>query len=137
MVLYSDVVIIVLSGKTAAKVNLLALAQRGYTEQHAKYLIEKLLRDLCAKDISFPFVVPVDLSIVPDYSVIIKCPMDIGTIRKNVAASRYKNKNELKRHVDLVWSNCQTYSMPGSMVCELAMKCKEYFDSHWVLINKL
>src|SRR5690242_20082819 len=81
----------------------LILASRGYTDQRTTREIAKLLRDLCEQKFSFPFVAPVDQIILPDYAIIIKQPMDLGTIQKNIATGMYKSTREIKKHVDLVW----------------------------------
>lgn len=47
----------------------------------------------------------------PDYYEVIKHPMDLGTMLRNVKASKYKNKNAFAADLELIWSNCEMYNM--------------------------
>lgn len=54
----------------------------------------------------------------PDYYEVIKNPMDLGTMLRNVKNGRYKSKAQFTRDLDLIWDNCLTYnSEPVSPPC--------------------
>ena len=46
----------------------------------------------------------------PDYYDVIKNPMDLGTMLRNVKSSRYKTKAQFMRDLDLIWDNCLIYN---------------------------
>lgn len=46
----------------------------------------------------------------PDYYEVIKTPMDLGTMLRNVKNGRYKSKAQFTRDLDLIWDNCLTYN---------------------------
>lgn len=68
------------------------LELRGYTEHSTAFLNKVTKRD------------------VPDYYNIIKVPMDLGTLMKNLKNIQYKSKAEFARDVMLIWDNCLTYN---------------------------
>lgn len=43
-------------------------------------------------------------------NIVIKTPMDLGTILKKVKAQQYKDKAAFKEDLDLIWENCYTYN---------------------------
>lgn len=64
----------------------------------------------------------------PDYYEVIKHPMDLGTMLRNVKASKYKNKNAFAADLELIWSNCEMYNMLPVRVCR-SMRGKGYATS--------
>ncbi|ORY84451.1 hypothetical protein BCR37DRAFT_386601 [Protomyces lactucae-debilis] len=68
------------------------LELRGYTEHSTAFLNKVTKRD------------------VPDYYNIIKQPMDLGTLMKNLKNLQYKSKKEFQDDVFLIWQNCLTYN---------------------------
>lgn len=68
------------------------LELRGYTEHSTAFLNKVTKRD------------------VPDYYNIIKEPMDLGTLMKNLKNIVYKSKSEFAKDVMLIWDNCLTYN---------------------------
>jgi len=51
-----------------------------------------------------------------DYLDIIKTPMDLGTVKKNLKANKYKFVEDAIVDIQLVWENCKTYNAQGSVV---------------------
>lgn len=56
----------------------------------------KILGLIIPKDNYGFFLQPVDTKLVPDYTRIIKTPMDLGTMKKKVQKGIYKNPNAFK-----------------------------------------
>jgi len=56
------------------------------------------------------FCEPVDMEIVPDYAVIIACPMDFGTIRSKLRSRTYKCLDNYIADVQLVFDNAYLYN---------------------------
>ena len=50
-----------------------------------------------------------------DYPVIVKHPMDIGTIKKKLKANKYTTAGEVLDDVQLIWDNCKTYNLEGTV----------------------
>lgn len=113
-------------------------------EQHYSTLIEAkenltaFLNELTKqkhRNYSWPFLEPVDAKQVPDYYTIIKNPIDLKTIQGKL--SSYKNKEDLKKDLDLMIQNCFTYNMPGSDVYDCGVKLKKVIDSLFYEENNL
>ncbi len=45
-----------------------------------------------------------------DYPMIIKKPMDLGTVKKNLNNNVYETVEDFLRDIDLIWTNCKTYN---------------------------
>ena len=72
------------------------------------------------------FLAPVDwkaLGLI-DYPIVIKKPMDLGTISSNIEGGKYKSASGVAADVDLVWSNAMTYNLDGSFVYAAAASMK-------------
>jgi len=57
-----------------------------------------------------------------DYLDVIKEPMDLGTILRNLESGYYTNVEGVFQHLDLVWRNAMMYNTEGSPVHEAAKK---------------
>ena len=55
-----------------------------------------------------------------DYPEIIKKPMDLRTVRKNLSKGKYKRFEDFFREVQLIWDNCKTYNIQGSDIYKMA-----------------
>ncbi|PIA51339.1 hypothetical protein AQUCO_01100278v1 [Aquilegia coerulea] len=84
------------------------------------------------------FNVPVDVVKfnIPDYFTVIKHPMDLGTVKKNLATGVYSSPFEFYADVKLTFTNAMTYNPPGNQVHNSAAKLKEYFELRWKSIEK-
>ncbi|GMR47529.1 hypothetical protein PMAYCL1PPCAC_17724, partial [Pristionchus mayeri] len=45
-----------------------------------------------------------------NYLSIVKKPMDLCTMRKNAEKGAYENETEMKKHIDLIFKNCEVYN---------------------------
>ena len=63
-----------------------------------------------------------------DYPAVIKKPMDLGTIAKNIESGKYSSVLDVAADVDLVWSNAMTYNADGSFVYDAAAEMKAIAD---------
>lgn len=50
-----------------------------------------------------------------DYPIIIKKPMDLGTVKKNLNNNIYETVEDCLRDIDLIWQNCRTYNKENSV----------------------
>jgi Bromodomain/Bromodomain extra-terminal - transcription regulation len=63
-----------------------------------------------------------------DYPQIIKKPMDLGTVKKNITARSYPTIHAAADDVRLVWTNCMTYNADGSDFFMLAKTLQKKWD---------
>lgn len=51
-----------------------------------------------------------------DYPVIIKKPMDLGTVKKNLTNNSYETVEDCLKDIDLIWTNCKTYNKDNTVI---------------------
>uniref|UniRef100_A0A8C6Z996 Bromodomain-containing protein 9 n=1 Tax=Nothoprocta perdicaria TaxID=30464 RepID=A0A8C6Z996_NOTPE len=85
-------------------------------------LLEHFLRQLQRKDPHGFFAFPVTDAIAPGYSMIIKHPMDFGTMKEKITANEYKSVTEFKADFKLMCDNAMTYNRPDTVYYKLAKK---------------
>lgn len=64
----------------------------------------------CIQEHATAFLTKVAKRDAPDYYDVIKNPMDLGTMMRNVRQGRFKSKAQFMRDLDLIWDNCLTYN---------------------------
>jgi len=84
--------------------------------------IQKVVLGIMSRPESDPFRTPVDWEGMGlmDYPIIVKRPMDLGTIKSNLDKGVYQSLAEAAGDVRLVWMNCMTYNQDGSEFYQLA-----------------
>lgn len=88
-----------------------------------------VLEKINARPISKIFLYPVDplQDNLPDYFEIVKNPMDLGTIKRNLRANKYRTVQEWKQDMELVWSNSILFHSENSAVGMMALELKNYY----------
>jgi uncharacterized coiled-coil protein SlyX len=91
---------------------------------------QDLLRQLLRHEHGWPFAKPVDPVAlnIPDYFDIIKHPMDLGTIKTQLANNFYDTIDAFEDDVRLVFANTRTYNKPDSDIVFMANILEEVFD---------
>ncbi len=95
-------------------------------------IIHQMLTKLIDYDFGFIFSKPVDVSLVPGYTEVVKRPMDIGTIlskleNKEFAALLTGNFSmddlliTILNDIELIWRNCIMFNVIGSSVARMAV----------------
>lgn len=76
-----------------------------------------------------PFLLPVDpLALgIPDYLNVIKKPMDISTIERNLSAGMYENVAAMVADVELMFNNCFSYNPPSHPVHVMGRNVEKAF----------
>ena len=95
-------------------------------------LLGKIFEIIEKDPLAFDFLEPVDyiaLNIL-DYPKIITNPMDLGTVKKNLLEHKYINFKEFLDDINLIWSNCRTYNLPGSDIVKMANHCEKIFNKN-------
>ncbi|XP_060536537.1 ATPase family AAA domain-containing protein 2-like isoform X2 [Cylas formicarius] len=84
------------------------------TEEHTLRELRIFLRDMCKKlannKLFFMFTKPVDTDEVPDYTEIIKQPMDLETMMTKVDFHRYECAKDFLNDIDLICHNALEYN---------------------------
>lgn len=75
----------------------------------------QIINSLLASPISEAFREPVDWRGLglEDYPVVIKKPMDLGTVKRLLEKGCYGNLDDVAADVRLIWKNCRTYNCGG------------------------
>ena len=73
--------------------------------------LEHMLKKIMADKNAYPFLAKVRRMVAPDYYNIIRRPMDLGTVQRNLKTGTYfKSKAQFLAEVNLIWDNCLTYN---------------------------
>lgn len=76
-----------------------------------KKALEKLMKHPDSKDFLQPVLSLWPPEAIPNYAEIVKRPMDLGTVKKNLARGLYNGKpHEMLSDMELVFHNCQSYT---------------------------
>lgn len=67
-----------------------------------------------------------------DYIDIVKEPMDLGTVMKNLDDKVYKIQDESAKDVRKIWLNAMIYNMPGSKIYTTAKALSESFEANYL-----
>ncbi|EKX45141.1 hypothetical protein GUITHDRAFT_108789 [Guillardia theta CCMP2712] len=92
-----------------------------------------ILKQLSAHPNSWVFNEPVDAEKLglPDYHIVIKRPMDLGTVKSNLEKGVLANPQQFKDDVLLVFRNAMTYNPEGHDVHVMAKTLKVLFEGKW------
>ncbi|XP_075983560.1 bromodomain-containing protein 140 isoform X2 [Anticarsia gemmatalis] len=106
-----------------------------HTLRPERAALHKLLRLLRQKDTSDIFTEPVDLQeknlvsvkcvSVPDYSTIVKHPMDLSTMDKKLDRGAYKTIDDVEADFKLMIDNCLTYNNKDTVFYKAGVKMRE------------
>ncbi|KAJ2766329.1 hypothetical protein IWQ57_004412, partial [Coemansia nantahalensis] len=96
-------------------------------------MCRRVLLRIQAQKSALEFMAPVDpiRQGVPTYFDVIKQPMDLGTIRKNLERNVYQSADGFRDHVQLVLSNCFLFNPPGAYVHDQALALQREFEAAW------
>ncbi|ELP87938.1 bromodomain containing protein, putative [Entamoeba invadens IP1] len=97
--------------------------------------LREINRKLMTQPEGIAFNVPVDPDAlqIPTYFSVIKSPMDLGTIKKNLSDKKYLTKEEFYKDVKLTFNNAKVFNHPDSDVYKWAVKLDKMFDGFWKL----
>lgn len=101
-------------------------------------LVKRLQKDLMNERESSIFNSRVDYEAwnLIDYPYIIKHPMDLGTVNRNLNNKTYKNMSEWAQDVRRVWDNAKTYNAPESDVYAGAETLSNFFEQRYASIQR-
>nr|XP_022921301.1 bromodomain adjacent to zinc finger domain protein 2B isoform X3 [Onthophagus taurus] len=90
-----------------------------------------ILEDLECHDDAWPFLLPVNTKQFPTYKKIIKCPMDLSTIKKRLQDLYYKSRDEFCMDVRQIFNNCETFNEDDSPVGKAGHCMRQFFEARW------
>lgn len=88
--------------------------------------LDYLHRMVIRKDKEAIFEFPVTDAIAPGYSIIIKNPMDLSTMKEKIDSNEYTNIMEYRDDLILMCENCMTYNKPDTIYYQSAKKMLDY-----------
>ncbi|CAH0385775.1 unnamed protein product [Bemisia tabaci] len=91
-------------------------------------VLQELLDVVMHHEDAWPFLRPVTKGEVPDYHLIIKRPMDFGTIKHKLNMLEYRLNSELISDALLVFENCFLYNESSSEVYQAGVRLRKFFD---------
>ncbi|KAH3680577.1 hypothetical protein WICMUC_000251 [Wickerhamomyces mucosus] len=80
-------------------------------------------------EITLPFIEEIDRENFPDYYKLIKQPMTLNLIVKNIHASKYRNIDQFANHLKLIWSNAKLFNEEGSLIYNDALILEKLSNS--------
>ncbi|VDO10681.1 unnamed protein product [Rodentolepis nana] len=97
------------------------------TTNQLEYIKKSVIPPLLKHKLSWPFVKPVDHKglNLPDYPKIIRCPMDLGSIKQRLNLAYYRRAEDCLRDLFSMFHNCYIFNKPGDDVVEMAQKLEE------------
>ncbi|KAM6129767.1 bromodomain adjacent to zinc finger domain protein 2B isoform 8-T9 [Pterocles gutturalis] len=96
-----------------------------------------ILSELETHEDAWPFLLPVNLKLVPGYKKVIKKPMDFSTIRDKLSSGQYPTLEAFSLDVRLVFDNCETFNEDDSDIGRAGHNMRKYFEKRWTEIFKV
>lgn len=73
--------------------------------------LEPMLKKIMNDKNAYPFSIKVRRAVAPDYYNVIKHPMDLGSMQRNLkTGTYYKSKQQFLNDLNLIWDNCLKYN---------------------------
>lgn len=94
----------------------MSISKSGLSRDEATRAIN-LIKNIERYGDSYEFRHPVDYIglEIPDYPDIIKHPMDLSTLKKNLKLGQYQTLQDFICDVQLIWDNCKLYNPEESV----------------------
>ncbi|XP_054896629.1 bromodomain-containing protein 3-like [Poeciliopsis prolifica] len=109
--------------------------EHGGLREQLKYC-SNILKEMLSKKHSayaWPFYMPVDAKAlgIHDYHNIIKCPMDLSTVKKKMDGGEYQDAQQFAADIRLIFSNCYKYNPSHHTVVGMARKLQGVFEQRF------
>ncbi|XP_061191322.1 nucleosome-remodeling factor subunit BPTF-like isoform X2 [Saccostrea echinata] len=89
--------------------------------------VRRLVKSMQSHKMAWPFLEPVDRIEVPDYYAVIKDPMDLQTLEKNVMERKYLRLCDFVKDVTKVFDNCRLYNPADTPFYQCAEVLETFF----------
>lgn len=90
-----------------------------------KYFLIRVWELISAKDTNAIFMEPVDLKEVPDYTDVVKHPMDLSTIKYKIDNFQYSSVEDLEMDFNLMISNCLAYNAKDTIFYRAGIRMRD------------
>uniref|UniRef100_A0A6I8SGU9 Bromodomain adjacent to zinc finger domain 2B n=1 Tax=Xenopus tropicalis TaxID=8364 RepID=A0A6I8SGU9_XENTR len=100
-------------------------------------LCSVILSEMESHEDAWPFLLPVNLKLVPGYKKVIKKPMDFATIRDKLSNGQYPSFEAFALDVRLVFNNCETFNEDESEIGRAGHKMRVHFEKRWTELFNL
>ena len=90
-------------------------------------LCEEILEKVQNHRLADLFIDPVSDIDVPDYSCVIKRPISLLNISEKISQSVYQSAGEFNQDMELMFTNCQTYNKPNSLISRTANNLRSFY----------
>lgn len=99
----------------------------AHSQEDDLRLVLRLLAHLRKQPGVVDFLEPVDYVTLKllDYPLIVKVPMDLGTVKKRVKRREYAGLEAALRDIQLVWDNCRAYNIKDSPIVQQAERLEQ------------
>jgi bromodomain-containing factor 1 len=93
----------------------------------------KELKKAKYRHLVYPFLEPVDPVALglPDYTDIVKHPMDLRTIEDKLMNDEYKHADQFEADITLMFDNCYLYNPPSLPIYGMAKELEKIFKDKW------
>lgn len=71
---------------------------------------------------------------IPDYPIIVKKPMDLGTMNNKMQNREYHNAAEFAADMRLIFSNCYRFNPVGTDVHEAGRQLQQEFERRFAML---
>ncbi|XP_056603930.1 transcription intermediary factor 1-alpha [Triplophysa dalaica] len=95
---------------------------------------DRLLLRLYCNELSMDFQEPVTPSSMPEYSEIIKTPMDLSVIRSQLEKMHYKSTDNFVADVRLIFKNCATFHKEDTEMASVGTNLESFFEEQLKLL---
>jgi len=102
--------------------------QRHRLDPDTKRVLLDILALLQSEDGEEIFARPVNPDDAPGYGLLVKRPMDLGTVRTKLQSRLYAGPADLATDVRLCFDNCLAYNEPSSYYAEEAKRLRQVLD---------
>ncbi|KAF8236558.1 hypothetical protein L208DRAFT_635513 [Tricholoma matsutake] len=101
-------------------------AMRPAPRNADNHYLARILSDLVANSLSWPFREPVKPEDVPDYYDVIKNPMDLLTMQHKLDTNQYSTIEAFLADTQLLFDNCRLYNPENTIYSRNATKLEAY-----------
>jgi hypothetical protein len=87
-------------------------------DKEALKKVNIIIQSLFNNSDSIDFRQPVDWKGfgLTDYPLIVKTPMDLGTVKKKLVNNKYETVEAVLDDMQLIWDNCKVYNQVDSVI---------------------
>ncbi|KAF1796919.1 hypothetical protein FB192DRAFT_1291393, partial [Mucor lusitanicus] len=105
----------------------------NYDRMTEKEKMSAVLNKTMSSDHAYEFLRPVDpiKQGIPQYTKIIKHPMDLGTIKSRLVNHQYPNAQAMDSDMQLMFRNCYTFNPPKTYVYDKSKLLEEDYNKAW------